>query len=104
MRRERHVEDVREQRREYWVKLIAEQESSGMTVGAFCKQRGIGDHCFYFWRRRLSSKEAVRFALVKTIPMTAPPIELFLPVGERLCIPAGVDGPTLRNVLEAVRS
>ena len=43
-------------------------------------------------------------ALVKTIATSAPTIELFLPGGERLCIPTGVDAATLRNVLDAVRS
>lgn len=95
---------MREKRREYWAKLVAEQESSGMTIRAFSKQRGIGDHSFYLWRRRLRSKASVQFALVKTIATSASPIELFLPGGERLCIPAGVDAATLRNVLDAVRS
>ena len=95
---------MQEQRREYWSRLIAEQEASGTTIRKFCRQRGIADHCFYFWRRRLNSEQGVRFALVKTIPMSVLPIELFLPGGERLCIPAGVDGATLRSVLAALRS
>jgi transposase-like protein len=95
---------VQRQGREYWAKLIAEQEASGMTVRAFCGQRGIADHCLYYWRKRLNSKQPVKFALVKTIPMTASSIELFLPGGERLCIPRGVDGATLRCVLAALRS
>ena len=57
-----------------------------MTIRGFCRKRGIGDHSFYLWRRRLDSKQSVRFALVKTIQTSTPPIELFLPGGERLCI------------------
>ncbi len=75
-----------------------------MSTRAFCKQRGIGEHSFYLWRRRLRSKEPVQFALLKTVPTSAPSIDLFLPGGERLSIPAGIDAATVRSVLDALRS
>ena len=92
-----------DERREYWRKLIAEQEESGDTIRAFCKQRGIGDHSFYFWRRRLRVKAPVQFALVKTVGGEAP-LELLLACGERLRIANGVDAATLRLVLDTLRS
>jgi hypothetical protein len=95
---------VREERRAYWSKLIAEQEASGTSVRTFCEQRGLGVYSFYTWRRRLQKKEPVKFALLKTVSVSAPPIELFLPSGERLCISSGADAATLRSVLEALRS
>ncbi len=91
------------ERREYWRKLIAEQEASGETIRAFCRQRGIGDHSFYFWRRRLRVDAPVQFALLKTVGSEAP-LELFLAGGERLRIGNSVDGATLRLVLDAIRS
>jgi hypothetical protein len=102
----RDVEDVREERRAHWNKLIAEQEASGLTIQAFCKQRGIGVHSFYSWRRRLRKSESVQFALLKTVARRGAqsPIELYLPGGERLCIPNGADAVTLRGVLDALRS
>lgn len=95
---------MREERRAYWTKVIAEQAASGATVRAFCKQRGIGDHSFYLWRRRLRKAEPVQFALLKTVAGSGSPIELFLPGGERLCIANGADLATLRSVLDALRS
>jgi transposase-like protein len=97
---------VREQKREYWSKLIAEQEASGVTIRAFCKQRGLGDHSFYFWRRRLRKQRPVKFALLKAVAGrgAAAPLELFLPSGERLCIGNDVNAATLRSVLDALRS
>jgi hypothetical protein len=83
---------------------MAEREASGRTIRAFCKDRGIGDHSFYLWRRRLRKNEPVRFALLKTVANSGSPIELFLPSGERLCIPSGMDAATLRSVLDALRS
>jgi putative transposase len=87
---------------EYWSKLIAEQEAGGQTIRAFCQERGIGVHSFYFWRKRLGKSEPVRFALLKTVASAAP-LELILASGERLHIRNGVDVATLRLVLDAVR-
>ena len=91
-----------DQKREYWGKLIAEQEASGQTIRAFCKERGISDYSFYFWRKRLATSEPVQFALLKTVASTAA-LELILASGERLRIGNGVDAATFRLVLEAVR-
>lgn len=91
----------------YWSKLIAEQEAGGQKVRPFCRERGIGEPSFYYWRKRLRKSETVRFALLETRPAdtgsTAPALELVLRNGERLRIGNEVDAATLRMVLEAVR-
>jgi transposase-like protein len=94
---------VSDQKQEYWRKLIGEQESSSETVRAFCKQRGVGEHSFYSWRKRLRNSEPVQFALLKTVA-TGSPLELCLASGERLRITHGVDAATLRLVLDALRA
>ncbi len=81
---------------------------SGKRVRPFCRERGIGEHSFYWWRKRLGEKRAVRFALLETTATSgsagaAWALELALPGGERLRIGEGVDAATLRLVLEAVR-
>jgi predicted ThiF/HesA family dinucleotide-utilizing enzyme len=93
---------VTNEKREYWSKLIAEQEASGQTIRAFCKERGVADHSLHCWRERLRKIEPVPFALLKTVASTAP-LELLLAGGERLRIANGVDAATLRLVLEALR-
>ena len=90
------------QKREYWSKLIDEQGASGQAIQAFCKERGLGAHSFYYWRKRLGKSEAVQFALLKTVAGVAP-LELWLASGERLRIANGVDAATLRLVLDALR-
>jgi hypothetical protein len=95
-----------ENKREYWRRLIAEQEASGQKARTFCRERGIGEYSFYKWRKRLQPSEAVEFALLETAPPAASPepaLELVLNNGERLRIPNRVDATTLRIVLEAVR-
>ena len=97
------VTSARDQSRE----RIAEQARSGLSIKQFCKDRGIAEHAFYGWRRRLRDTEPVRFALVDRVggPQVAEGnMELTLLTGERLRIGAGVDAATLRTVLEALRA
>ena len=99
---------MREQRRRYWSKLIAEQEASGQKARPFCRERGNPEYSFYKWRRRLRQADTVEFALLKTAPPTVAiadsAMELVLGNGERLRIANGVDAATFRLVLDAVRS
>jgi len=96
---------VRQKRLEYWSRLIAEPESSGLSILAFCQQRGVGDHSFYRWHGRLANNKLVRFAELKPIdtPARASAIEIILATRDRVRIPNGVDAMTLRLVLDALR-
>ena len=101
---------MREDRREYWTKVIAEQEAAGQTVKAFCGERGLSLYNFYFWRRQLRQTEsAPQFALVRTKAVAsanadAPALELVFATGERLRIGKGIDAATLRLTLAAIRA
>ncbi len=96
-----------ESKREYWSKLISEQEASGQKARAFCRERGIGEYAFYKWRKRLQQSQEIRFALLTTTPAKASSrdsaLELVLRNGERLRISNEVEAATLRLVLDAVR-
>lgn len=94
----------RAQRWELWQQWVAEQEKSGTSVRAFCKQRGLAEHNFYSWRKRVrTTSPAITFALVETKPSKdVVMIELVLAQGDRLRIPA--DEPTLRMVLSVLRA
>jgi hypothetical protein len=91
-----------------WAERVAAQRRSGVSVKQFCKERGLTECSFYAWRKRLQEKGPVRFALVERSvrrqERTAEPVlELVLVTGERLRIATGVDGATLRTVIEALR-
>jgi hypothetical protein len=90
-----------------WRELLAEHGRSGLTVKQFCQERGITQWSFYAWRKRLRGEGTVRFALVERGRVRPEPgaaeLELILTTGERLRIGVGVDGTTLRMVLEALR-
>ena len=38
-----------------WRQIIDGQQPSGLTVAAYCRDRGIKDSAFYAWKRRLRS-------------------------------------------------
>jgi hypothetical protein len=100
------VSRKQEERRELWRQAILEQEKSGLSIRAFCSERGWGEHSFYWWRQRLRSENApVRFALVETKvtdEAKPQPIELVLASGDQLRIPG--DAATLRLVLSVLRT
>jgi hypothetical protein len=79
-------------------------------VKQFCQELGIGEHLFYYWRKRVrEQQQPMRFALVERGPAHSKPgdnafLELVLANGERLRIGAGVDASTLRTVLAVVRT
>jgi len=78
-------------------------------VKQFCQERGITQWSFYAWRKRLREQGTVRFALVergriRQAQAPASGLELILTTGERLRIGAGVDGATLRAVLDVLRA
>jgi hypothetical protein len=102
-------EEKKAAKREYWRGRIAEQERSGLSVQQFCKEQGLTEQAFYFWRKRLRNQEPMRFALLETGSTQQQPgretsLELVLATGERLRIGAGVDRTLLRMVLEALRA
>jgi transposase-like protein len=93
--------------REQWRERIAEHARSGVSIKQFCKARGIAEHAFYYWRKRLRQDEPVRFALIDrsgAAHTTEWNLELLLVSGERLRIGASVDPATLRIVLTALRA
>jgi hypothetical protein len=98
------VSTKQEQRRELWRQRIAEQETGGQSIRAYCGERELKESAFYGWRGRLRKQNTpVRFALVETKPAmeTPPPLELLLASGDRLRIPS--DAATLKLVLAVLR-
>ena len=102
------IEGKRPTKADEWRERIAEQARSGLSIKQFCKERGVTPWSFYHWRKRLREPGPVRFALVERGPSEREPateaqLELILPGGARMHIRSGVDGATLRTVLEALR-
>jgi hypothetical protein len=70
-------------RAEQWRRLLDEQRKSGKSVSAFCRDRGLSDKCFGYWRKKLEGPgESGQFARVGR----AEEIEIVLPGGKAIKI------------------
>jgi hypothetical protein len=92
-------------RHDFWRRVIAQQQQSGLSVAAYCQQQGTSEQSFYCWRKRFAQQLPVKFALVETRSTTTTTVEvdMVLSSGERLRIAPGADIATLRLVLSASR-
>jgi transposase-like protein len=107
---------MKQLRAEQWAKwrgLFLEQLSSGQTVAAFCRDRGIRDSQFYDWKKRLRKGEAVNFVEVELkecgeqrmpAPERYPAIEIRLNKGRSLLVEPGFDANHLRALLTVLET
>ncbi len=109
------------ERYRYWRKQIRSWERSGLTQTAFCADRGLSVSAFGWWkselkRRGVLTHEGVRKASGSEvfIPVhiesdspqagTADVMEVALPSGPILRIPAGFDTTHLTRLLDVLES
>ena len=96
---------------EEWRRIIDGQRPSGLTVAAYCRDRGIKDSAFYAWKRRLRSpaksnrSSAPAFVEVKP-PKTsaAGAIEICLPGERRLLVRRGFDHDLLIDLVRTLEA
>jgi hypothetical protein len=113
-------------RERFWRRTIRQQEHSGLTVPDFCRREGLKDWTFRWWRLELTRRDrqtaeaaqrsaareptesgpVARFLPVRVIdqeagpPQPSPPIEIVLPTGPTIRVPAGCNARTLGDVLD----
>ena len=44
------------QRQSHWQEIVRGQQQSGQSVRAYCRQTGIEESAFYWWRRELARR------------------------------------------------
>ena len=88
-----------------WRHWIAEWRASGLSVRAFCGQRGLATPSFYHWRRVLERRAAEKVAFVpvqvvaEAVPALATALEVVLTDGRMVRVAPGFDAATLRQLL-----
>ena len=103
---------MRQRRAEAWSKwraLVGEQEQSGQSVAAFCRERGLRSGQFFAWKKRLRDREAAKFVAVEVTPVAEAgkpalgvpggAIEVRLAGGRSLVVEPGFDAHHLRALL-----
>ena len=99
-------------------RVLARWQRSGLTLREFGEKRGIPLSTLTWWRRVFrdagdedgngaSAENAVVFTEVPKpakVPRTPAVVEIVLPSGHVVRVPAGADTATLQRVLQALRT
>jgi len=109
-------------RARHWQALVQEQERSGLTQAAFCRQRQINPGTFSWWRRKFrtdtgsesarsthsqrgrSSPDPLRFMEVEVVGTRSKHYEIVLPSGWVLRVPTDFDFENVTRLIQAVAS
>jgi hypothetical protein len=96
---------------EEWRQIIDGQRPSGLTVAAYCHDRGITQGSFYTWKRRLRSRakpnRLPKPAFVEVKPSNLSPtgaIEICLPGERHLLVRRGFDHDLLIDLVRALEA
>jgi transposase-like protein len=93
--------------------LVSEQEGSGKSVAAFCREHEVPASQMFSWKKRFREAAAAKFVevAVKPHPETAPavagrgiPIEVRLSGGRSLVVEPGFNANHLRSLLAVLES
>ena len=96
---------------EQWHQIIEGQRSSGLTVAAYCRDRGVTEGSFYTWKRRLRSPAKSNHSPARVFVEMKPPktsssgaIEICLPAARCLLVRRGFDRELLIELIRALES
>jgi transposase-like protein len=96
------------QREQFWRTTLAAWEKSGQSIRAFCASRGVSQPSFYAWRRRLRERTQPRPAArcgPTLVPLRVVPdavLEVVLPAGVVVRVPAGADAAAVARLVAAL--
>ncbi len=85
----------------YWEDVSRRQSLSGQSAAVFCRNEGVDVNQLYAWRCKQRKKAATNSsALVPVKIVESPSIEIDLPCGARMKVPANEE--TIRQVVSAL--
>ena len=101
--------DRSSERARYWREVIRDQAASGLSISAFCRERGVSPASFFDWRRKLAAGggekvPADKFRAIELPPLSMTPtcIEVMLLNGLRVLVPSRFDAEALRDLLDVL--
>ena len=99
-----------------WREHVSSWQRSGLSIRKYCMQHQLSEANLYAWRRELTRRDevggakpiqrakpsSVTWMPVTVTSSTTPVVEVQLPTGAILRVPAGVDRQTLEGILTAL--
>lgn len=119
-RRRRRVNAEKER---FWRGHLADRAASQLTIRDYCGEHGLSEPSFYGWRREIARRDRaamrsmardpvaavgdkagfVQLEVRPAVTTTPSPIEIVLPDGLRVLVPATATSDQLQAVLRALR-
>jgi transposase-like protein len=94
------------ERGRFWREAVAGHRKSGLSVRAFCRERGLSEPNFYAWRRQLEERDqATRPAKFVPVQVVAEAvIEVVLPSGVVVRVPSSSEPTAVARLVTALES
>ena len=88
----------------YWGEFIAEQQRSGKSISAFCRERGVNHHTFRYWRAKSACNQhrdlPERFiAIAKSASFSARAAKIILPNGVQIDLGASLESVPVAQII-----
>jgi len=94
------------QSRDRWPEIISEQNTSGLSVSAYCRQKGMNEKTFYNWRKKLGNpKESKPEGFIQIKATESAPgkiLSIQTPGGYQLEVESGVDKSYVQSILKVL--
>jgi len=58
-------EIAEEYRLGHWAQVMQDRANSGQSIAAYCTQRGIGRHSYFYWQKKLRETAAQQMGVVQ---------------------------------------
>ena len=97
-----------------WRRVVRRWRRTGLSIRAFCRAEGIGEHLFYWWRRELARRDqhkaaahnrvtaaakGAAFVPVRVVADQGAGIEIVLRGGQVVRLQSGFDRQALSQAL-----
>jgi transposase-like protein len=97
----------RPERERFWREAVAGHKTSGLSVRAFCVDRGLSEPSFYAWRREFTRRDrsmtpAATFVPVQVVADSI--VEVMLPSGVVVRVPPATDAMAVARLVAALGS
>jgi hypothetical protein len=89
-----------------WHEIVSEQDASGLSVSAYCRQQGINEKTFYNWRKKLGNplepklKNFIQVKATKNEPVNV--LKIQTPGGYCLEVLSGTEKSYVQSILEVL--
>lgn len=80
-----------------WEQRLAEHETSGKSIAAWCKEQSVKENQFYYWRKKLRTGQAEKTQSVQWLPLDLQLSNQDSPAGDWITVHIGQASVEIRK-------